>query len=82
MWLFHYLARHPELTEEAVPDNFFHAERIRAIAGAGLYLVGGVIGLVVNPLLGMLIFLALPLFYGVTSSGLNAARARTGARMP
>ena len=48
-WFFHYLVRHPELTEEDVQDRFFPRERIRALVGMLLYAAAGVIGGLVAP---------------------------------
>lgn len=71
-WLafYHYLARHPDLLKEQVRDEFFHIERIRALAGVVLYALAGVVGYLVTPLVGLAIFLLLPAFYAVTSAGL------------
>jgi uncharacterized membrane protein len=71
-WLtfYHYLARHPDLTHDTVDDRFFPSERLRAVAGFVLYLVGGVVGYLAVPLIGLAVFLVLPVFYGITSAGL------------
>lgn len=68
-WLvfFHYLSRHPELIEEHVSPGFFSGERIRAGIGVVLYAAGGLLGYLITPALALLIFLALPIFYAVTS---------------
>ena len=70
-WFFHYLGRHPELTEEDVHDRFFPRERIRALVGMLLYAAAGVIGGLVAPPLALVAFFALAVFYGVTSHGLS-----------
>ncbi len=73
-WLFfHYLARHPELTEHHVDDAFFGRERHRAEAGVLLYAVGGVLGALVLPPIGLVVFIILPIYYGFTSHGLSEA---------
>lgn len=71
-WLvfFHYVTRHRELVEEEVDNRLFPIERIRALVGVVLYAAGGVIGYLLEPLVGLVIFVLLPLFYGVTSVGL------------
>ena len=73
-WLvfFHYLARHPDLVKDEVDPRFYPAERIRALVGLILYAAAGLIGCLVAPLVGLAIFLVLPVFYGVTSAGLYA----------
>jgi uncharacterized membrane protein len=69
---FHYLSRHPHLTEEDVEETFFPTERTRASVGVVLYAAAGVLGCFVAVPIAMVIFLALPVFYGVTSNGLYA----------
>jgi hypothetical protein len=71
-WLafFHYLRHHPELLDERVMASFFSKEHVRAWAGIVSYLAGGATGYV-NPTLALVVFLALPVFYGVTSHGLD-----------
>jgi uncharacterized membrane protein len=73
-WVFlHYLARHPELIEQHVDDAFFGRERRRAEAGMLLYVVGGVLGALVVPPIGLAVFIILPIYYGLTSHGLAEA---------
>lgn len=84
-WLafFHYLSRHPHLTEDDVEDGFFRRERTRAWLGIVLYAVAGVLGVALAPLFGLVIFLALTVFYGITSHGLEglpSRRRRTARR--
>jgi TMEM175 potassium channel family protein len=75
-WLvfFHYLTSRPHMAEEDVPDRFFHAERTRAWVGVALYCVAGVLGTAADPLVALAIFVALPVFYAVTSEGLLEMR--------
>ncbi|MCZ7437310.1 TMEM175 family protein [Micromonospora sp. WMMC241] len=75
-WLafYHYLSRHPDLLREQVKDEFFRVERIRALAGVLLYVLAGVLGYLVTPLVGLAIFLLPPIFYAVTSAGLYQFR--------
>jgi uncharacterized membrane protein len=72
-WLvfFHYLTRRRDLGEAHVPDLFFEAERTRAWVGVALYLLGGILGVALDPLVSLGVFVALPIFYGVTSEGLT-----------
>jgi uncharacterized membrane protein len=72
-WLvfFSHLARHPELTEEEVEESYFARERPRALAGVVLYLAAGTVGVLVYPLVASVIFVILPVFYGLTSHGLD-----------
>ena len=70
-WLvfFSYLARHPDLTKEHVHDSYFANERPRALVGVVLYLAAGAAGVLIHPLVASVIFLLLPVFYGITSHG-------------
>src|SRR3984893_3060746 len=77
-WLvvFHVLSIHPYLVEDGVGPDFFPKERFRAWAGVILYAVAGLAGWLSTPKLAMLIFLALPVFYGITSEGLTETPLR------
>ena len=77
-WLvvFHVLSVHPYLVEEDVDPDFFPKERFRAALGVALYAIAGLAGWLSTPTLAMLIFLALPVFYGITSEGLTETRLR------
>lgn len=70
-WLvfFTHLARHPDLTNDDVDDSYFAHERPRALIGVVAYLIAGVLGVIVHPLVASVIFLLLPAFYGLTSHG-------------
>ncbi len=72
-WLafFHYLSRHPHLVEEGIEEGFFARERTRAWAGVVLYAIAGTLGYLIAPPVALTIFLALPIFYGITSHGLT-----------
>ena len=66
------MSRHPELLVDATEHAVFPGER--AVIGCVLYLGGGLLGLVVSPLLALAIFIGLPIFYALTSEGLPAWR--------
>jgi uncharacterized membrane protein len=72
-WLlmFHHLGTQPQLVAEDVRDGFYARERTRAVAGVVLYAVGAVLGVVAATGVALAIFLALPVFYGITSHGLT-----------
>jgi uncharacterized membrane protein len=72
--LFHVLSIHPYLVEEGVDPLFFPKERLRATLGVILYAVAGVAGWLSSPKMALLVFLALPIFYGITSEGLTETR--------
>jgi uncharacterized membrane protein len=73
--LFQVLSVHPWLVEDHISPDFFPQERLRAILGVVSYTVAGVAGLS-TPKLALVIFLALPVFYGITSEGLTETRIR------
>jgi uncharacterized membrane protein len=71
-WLifFHGLHRRPRLLTDEVKDGFYGLERARALAGVVLYALAAAVGALATPLGALIIFIALPVFYGVTSHGL------------
>jgi uncharacterized membrane protein len=73
---FNYLRRHPELLNENIDERFFDGETKRAMAGVILYAAAAVLGYFIAPPLALLIFLALAIFYGVTSHGLYLMQRR------
>jgi uncharacterized membrane protein len=77
-WLvvFHVLSTHPYLLEDGVNPDFFPKERFRATLGVILYAIAGVAGWLSTSKVSLLIFLALPVFYGITSEGLTETRIR------
>jgi uncharacterized membrane protein len=85
-WLlmFHVLSINPHLLEPHVEPTFFPRERHRAVLGVVLYALAGMTWWLYSPTIALVIFLALPIFYGATSEGLVETRAgllhRLGAR--
>jgi uncharacterized membrane protein len=77
-WLaiFQYLCGHPRLLSSGTPVNFFVSERARSLLGIGFYVLAAVLSLW-QPLVGLLLTTAMPLFYGLTSSGWSRAAAQT-----
>jgi hypothetical protein len=63
------------LLEEDLEEGFFARERMRAIAGIAAYAVAGVVGFLNAPLAAMVIFFAVPAFFGATSQGLSELHA-------
>jgi uncharacterized membrane protein len=72
-WLafFYYLSRHPELLHDDNDQQFFTRESARAWFGVISYVFAGVLGYLLSPWVGLAIFLLLPIFYGITSHGLD-----------
>ena len=77
-WLvvFHVLSIYPYVVEDSVDPDFFPKERFRAWLGVILYAIAGLAGWLSTPRLALLVFLALPVFYGITSEGLTETRIR------
>jgi hypothetical protein len=46
------------------------------VIGSVLYLAGALCGVFVSPLLALAIFVALPIFYALTTEGLTLGRGR------
>ena len=72
--LFHVLSINPHLLEAHVESTFFPRERHRGLFGVVLYALAGVTGCVLSPMLALLAFLGLPVFYAITSEGLVETR--------
>jgi len=79
--LFHVLSINPHLLEAHVERTFFPQERHRALFGVALYILGGITGWALSPTLALMCFLALPIFYAVTSEGLVETRVTLLGRL-
>jgi uncharacterized membrane protein len=66
--LFHFLSRSPRLLKDETHAAFFAAERHRALIGIASYAVAA-LSAAWSPVAGLIIICALPVFYGVTSTG-------------
>src|SRR3982075_2794856 len=77
-WLvvFHVLSMRPYLLEDDVNPDFFPKERFRAWLGVILYAIAGLAGWLSTPRLAFVVFLAFPIFYGITSEGLTETPIR------
>ena len=71
--LYHYLARNEPLLTRRALAAFFASERRRAWLGVVSYLLAALIALG-EPAASLVIFCALPVFYGVTSEGWRGLR--------
>lgn len=76
-WLmvYHYLAKNERLLAENTPSSFFRQERHHSFLGIGAGLVAIPVALW-QPVAGLVITAALPVFYGVTSEGWYPSRNR------
>ncbi len=68
--LYAHLGRHPELLHQAVESTYVTHGRLRSWAGAVAYLLAGAVGVLVSPVIALVVFIALPVFYFLTSEGL------------
>jgi uncharacterized membrane protein len=84
-WLiiFQHLCTHDRLLAPDVEPDFFRRERIRAWIGIASYSFAWLIGWSTTPMIALAIFVALPVFYAISSEGLSGIRLRArgaGAR--
>jgi uncharacterized membrane protein len=71
--LYHQVHRHRDrLVEEKVDREMFGTERARAIIGIVTYTAAGIAGALWLPAIALVVFVALPTFYALTSEGLRA----------
>jgi uncharacterized membrane protein len=73
-WLlfFHELHRHSYLVAEQLRHGFYGRERTRALVGVVAYAIAAAVGDLATPLGALVVFILLPVFYGITSHGLSA----------
>ena len=77
-WLiiFQHLCTHERLRAPDVEPEFFRRERIRAWIGIALYACAWLVGWTTTPMISIVIFVALPVFYAISSEGLSGIRLR------
>lgn len=79
--LYHLVHRHRDhLLDEEVDREMFGADRARAIIGIVAYLTAGLLGALWLPAIALVVFIALPTFYGLTSEGLKAVKRNRAIR--
>lgn len=69
--LYYYLHHHSDLADDTVPTDYFGLQRRRAVAGIVGFLAATLLGTTISPMLGLALFVALPLFYAITSNGVR-----------
>jgi len=74
--LFQHLHLRPHLQEQDTEPGYFARGRTRAWIGIVAYALAAVIGALYSPTVSLLIFVAIPVFYGVTSEGLPGIEPR------
>lgn len=75
--LYAYLIRRPDLLADGAEPNYTRHGVWRSVAGIGLYLIAGLLGFFVYPLIALVVFPILPVFFFLTSEGLGFADAPT-----
>ena len=79
--LYHLVHRHRDhLLDEEVDREMFGADRARAIIGIVAYLTAGLLGALWLPAIALVVFVALPTFYGITSEGFKAVKRKRAIR--
>jgi TMEM175 potassium channel family protein len=74
--LFQHLHLRPHLQEQDTEPGYFARGRTRAWIGIVAYALAAVIGALYSPTVSLLIFVAIPVFYGVTSEGIPGIEPR------
>jgi hypothetical protein len=62
------------LQKDYVEPAYFPEERNRALLGVALYAFAGAIGWAYSPRVALVIYMTLPVFYGITSEGQTQTR--------
>lgn len=83
-WFFilQYAGRHPHLLHDESDAPRLRIDGLRALLGIVSYGAAGILGYLVSPLIALVIFVCLPVFYGLTSEGLRSVPARARGRDP
>ena len=80
--LYQYLLSADRLTHDDVAPDYFGLQRRRALAGIIGSLLAAVVGAVLSPPVGLALYVAIPLFYALTSEGVRPAPRRPSADRP
>lgn len=68
-WIFVHLARHRDILAEWTEPHYVQHGLLRSSVGVLTYLLGGVLGHLVTPIIALVVFLVLPIFYFLSSEG-------------
>lgn len=77
-WFLFYLAMHrrAHLAHEWVSRGVWRTECYRALIGVLVLAIAGALGALVTPVIALVLFCVVPIFYGVSSEGLPGRAAR------
>lgn len=72
-WLaaFSYLSHHPRLLERGTTAEYARKQLIRPITGIALYVISGLAGWFINPVVGLVSIIVMIIYHAVTSEGLH-----------
>lgn len=71
-----YLGYKVELLKPGVPSNIFKTEVRRPLTGILLYFVGGMLGWFIHPVIAVIIFIFIVLYYAYTSMGVPRKKSK------
>lgn len=74
VWIYVHLAWKPSIIAEWCESRYVPHGLLRSAAGIVTFVLGGLLGYLVSPVLALVVFLILPVFYFLTSEGLPRVR--------
>lgn len=69
--LFYYLHRNPNLSRHDIRIGMFAKQMQRPMLGTIMYLIAAIVGWFINPILAIVIFIFMAVYYAVTSQGIE-----------
>jgi uncharacterized membrane protein len=78
LFIFRYLIRHAELRAPGISDRYVRAQVPRPVTGIILYGLSGVVGWLIDPVVGVVVFVVMIVYHAVTSEGVRRLTRRPG----